>query len=280
MEIAGLCNIHPDDAEASLRFLLYFYYHKPPGFKASWNQLREQLEEEENNIYKLRKMYLAALEEMATVIDEYGYLPEKADIAMDLTNIMWYGRHSTEKDEKGKRLNRDETPHADQPLGVEGVNQKSGTSFAFQIASVSLANVEIPVTWGEEHPSTGRQRAPDDELLTYAKHYVEPDIACMDGGFYGRGMHDCLGLKFISRLQGRTLAIINDLKETVIFYDMDYNTTGYDVHLSEVVPESQVESWLITMLSEKRISKTETGIKDKGNWDCTTRTSIRRSSVG
>jgi len=30
MEIAGLCNIHPNDAEASLRFLPYFYYRKPP----------------------------------------------------------------------------------------------------------------------------------------------------------------------------------------------------------------------------------------------------------
>jgi len=269
MEIAGLCNIHPNDAEASLRFLPYFYYRKPPGFKALWNQLREQLKEE--GIYKLRKMYLAALGEMVKVIDEYGHIPEKADIAMDLTNIMWYGRHSTEKDEKGKRLDRDDIPHADQPLGVEGVDQKSGTSFAFQIASVSLANVEIPVTLAAKSIlRRGNIEHQIDELLTYAKHYVEPAIVCMDGGFYGSGMHDCLeehDLKFISRLRGRTPAIVDDLKEGAIFHDLDYNATGYDVRLGEAVPESEAESWLITMPSEKRISRSETGTEDKGNWE-------------
>ena len=269
MEIAGLCKIHPNDAEDSLRSLPYFYYRKPPGFKALWNQLREQLEQ--GGIYKLRKMYLAALEEMVSVIDEYGCLPEKADIALDLTNIMWYGRHSTEKDEHGKRLDRDDIPHADQPLGVEGVDQKSGTSFAFQIASVSLANVEIPVTLAAKSIlRRGNIEHQIDELLTYAKHYVEPDIVCMDGGFYGRGMHDCMeehDLKFISRLRGRPPAIVDDLKEKAIENKKDYNSKGYDVRLGKVLPENEAESWLITMPSEKRISRAETGTEDKGNWE-------------
>jgi len=109
-----------------------------------------------------------------------------------------------------------------------------------------------------------------DEMLTYAKHYVEPDVVCMDGGFYGRGMHDCLeehGLKFISRLRARPPAIIDDLKESAIHYDLDYNAAGYDVRLGEVVPESEAESWLITMPSKKRIERAETGTEDKGNWE-------------
>lgn len=265
MEIAGLCNIHPNDAEASLRFLPYFYYRDAPGFKALWNQLRE------HDMADLRKMYLAALESLITVIDEYGYLPETADLAMDLTNIMWYGRHSTEKDDKGKRLDRDDISHEDQPIGVEGVDNKSGSSFAFQIASVNLANVDIPVTLAAKSiQRRGNIEHQIDELLTYAKHYVDPDVVCMDGGFYGRGMHDCLeehGLKFISRLRGRTPSIIDDLKEAAIHYDLDYNAAGYDVRIGEVVPESEAESWLITMPSEKRISRAETGTDDKGNWE-------------
>lgn len=265
MEIAGLCNIHPNDAEASLRFLPYFYYRDAPGFKALWNQLRE------HDMAELRKMYLAALESLVTVIDEYGYLPETADLAMDLTNLMWYGRHSTEKDEDGKRLDRDDIPHEDQPIGVEGVDQKAGSSFAFQIASISLANVKIPVTLAAKSiQRRGSIEHQIDEMLTYAKHYVEPDVVCMDGGFYGRGMHDCLeehGLKFISRLRARPPAIIDDLKEAAIHYDLDYNAAGYDVRVGEVVPESEAESWLITMPSKKRIERAETGTEDKGNWE-------------
>jgi hypothetical protein len=63
MEIAGLCNIHPNDAEASLQFLPYFYYRGAPGFKTLWNQLRE------NDIFELRQMYLAALERLIMVLD-------------------------------------------------------------------------------------------------------------------------------------------------------------------------------------------------------------------
>jgi N-acetyl-anhydromuramyl-L-alanine amidase AmpD len=107
MEIAGLCNIHPNDAEGPLRFLPYFYYRDVPGFKALWNQLREY------DMLKLRKMYLAALESIITVIDEYGYLPETTDIAVDLSNIMWYGRHSNQKNDNGEPLDRDEIPHED-----------------------------------------------------------------------------------------------------------------------------------------------------------------------
>jgi hypothetical protein len=82
MEIAGFCNIHPNDAEASLRFLPYFYYRDAPGFKALWNQLREY------DIFELRKMYLAALERIIMVLDEYGYFLDRSDLAMDLTNLM------------------------------------------------------------------------------------------------------------------------------------------------------------------------------------------------
>ncbi len=265
MEIAGLCNIHPNDAEASLRFLPYFYYRDAPGFKTLWNQLRE------NDIFELRQMYLAALERLIMVLDEYGYLPDRSDLAMDLTNLMWYGRHSMKKDEDGKRLDRDEISHEDQPIGVEGVDQKAGSSFAFQVASISLANVEMPVTIAAKSiQRRGNIEHQIDEMLTYAKHYVEPDVVCMDGGFYGRGMHECLeehGLKFISRLRARPPAILDDLKEAAIHYDMDYNAAGYDVRLGEVVPESEAESWLITMPSKKRIERAETGTEDKGNWE-------------
>ena len=265
MEIAGLCNIHPNDAEPSLRFLPYFYYRDAPGFKTLWNQLRDY------DIFELRKMYLAALERIIMVLDEYGYLPDRSDLAIDLTNLMWYGRHSTEKDEDGKRLDRDDIPHEDQPIGVEGVDQRAGSSFAFQIASISLANVEMPVTLAAKSiQRRGSIEHQIDEMLTYAKHYVDPDVVCMDGGFYGRGMHDCLeehGLKFISRLRARPPAIIDDLKESAIHYDLDYNAAGYDVRLGEVVPESEAESWLITMPSKKRIERAETGTEDKGNWE-------------
>ncbi|MFC6874758.1 transposase [Halobellus marinus] len=265
MEIAGLCNIHPNDAEESLRFLPYFYYRDVPGFKALWNQLREY------DMFKLRKMYLAALESVVTVIDEYGYLPETADIAMDLTNIMWYGRHSDKKNEDGQPLDRDKIPHEEQPIGVEGVDEKAGSAYAFQIASVSLANVEIPVTLAAKSiQRRGSIEHQIDELLTYAEHYVGPDVVCMDGGFYGRGMHECLenhGLDFISRLRGRMPSIVDDLKQGAIYNDLDYNAAGYDVRIGEEVPESKAESWLITMPSEKRISRADTGTEDKGNWE-------------
>lgn len=265
MEIAGLCNIHPNDAEELLRFLPYFYYRDVPGFKTLWNQLREY------DMLKLRKMYLAALESIITVIDEYGYLPETTDIAVDLTNIMWYGRHSNQKNDNGEPLGRDEIPHEDQPIGVEGVNEKAGSAYAFQIASVSLANVEIPVTLAAKSiQRRGSIEHQIDELLTYADQYVEPDVVCMDGGFYGRGMHECLenhSLDFISRLRGRMPSIVRELKEGAIYNDLDYNAAGYDVRIGEEVPESEAESWLITMPSEKRISRADTGTEDQGNWE-------------
>ncbi|WP_170155522.1 hypothetical protein [Halopiger aswanensis] len=95
-------------------------------------------------------------------------------------------------------------------------------------------------------------------------------------------MHDCLeehGLKFISRLRTRPPAITDNLKEGVIHYDMDYNAAGDDVCLDKVVFKGEAESWLITMPSKKQIEQTETGIEDEGIGRCTTRTSIRRSSV-
>ncbi len=33
-------------------------------------------------------MYLAALERLIMVLDEYGYLPDRSDLTMDLTNLM------------------------------------------------------------------------------------------------------------------------------------------------------------------------------------------------
>ncbi|WP_049980154.1 hypothetical protein [Halolamina rubra] len=80
-------------------------------------------------------------------------------------------------------------------------------------------------------------------------------------------MQDCLeehGLRFISRLRARP-PIIDDLKESAIHYNLDYNVAGYGVRLGEVVPESEAESWLITVPPKKRIERFETGIQDKGN---------------
>ncbi|GAB7010770.1 hypothetical protein JCM31271_27130 [Halorubrum trueperi] len=37
--------------------------------------------------------------------------------------------------------------------------------------------------------------------------------------------------------------------------------------VGEVVPESEAESWLITMPSKKRIERVEAGTDDKGNWE-------------
>ncbi|WP_154018446.1 hypothetical protein [Halolamina rubra] len=79
MEIARLCNIPPNDAEASFRFLSYFLHGDAPGFKAIWNQLRKY------DIFELRKIYLAALERIIMVLDEYVYLPDRYGLAMDLT---------------------------------------------------------------------------------------------------------------------------------------------------------------------------------------------------
>lgn len=168
-------------------------------------------------------------------------------------------------------LNRDDIPHEDQPIGIKHIDQKLWSQYAFQIASVSLANVEVPVTMAAKTiKRCGSIEHQIDEMLTYAKHYVESDVVCMDGGFYGRGMHDCLedhGLNFISRLRGRTPWVVDHMKEAAIFREMDYNAIGCDIRLGEVIPESESESWLITMPSKKRIERLETGAEDKGRWE-------------
>jgi IS4 transposase len=62
-------------------------------------------------------------------------------------------------------------------------------------------------------------------------------------------------------------SIVRELKEGVIYNDLDYNAAGYEVRIGEEVPESEAESWLITMPSEKRISRADTGNEDQGNWE-------------
>jgi hypothetical protein len=63
------------------------------------------------------------------------------------------------------------------------VNEKAGSAYAFQIASVSLANVEIPVTLAAKSiQRRGNIEHQIDELLTYANQYVESDVVCMDEG--------------------------------------------------------------------------------------------------
>jgi hypothetical protein len=60
---------------------------------------------------------------------------------------------------------------------------------------------------------------------------------------------------------------VRDLKEGAIYNDLGYNAAGYDVRIGEEVQERKAESWLITMPSEKRISRADTGTEDKGNWE-------------
>jgi len=92
----------------------------------------------------------------------------------------------------------------------------------------------------------------------------------MDGGFYGRRIHVCLddhGPDFISRLRGRMPSIVDNLKEGAIYNDLDYNASGYDVRVGEIILGSEAESWLITMPSKKRIDRADIGAEDKGNWE-------------
>lgn len=48
---------------------------------------------------------------------------------------------------------------------------------------------------------------------------------------------------------------------------MEYNAAGYDIRLGEVAPESEAESWLITIPSKKRIERAETGTDNKEDWE-------------
>ncbi len=159
---------------------------------------------------------------------------------MDLNNLMWYGRHSTEKDEDGKPLDRDNIPHEDQPIGPEGWTRRLAVPWRSRLP-VSASPVDMPVTLATKSiQRCGSIEHQIDEMLTYAKHYVEPDLVCMNGGFYGHGMHDCLGehgLKFTSRLRARPPVIIDDLKEAAIHYDLDYNAVGYDSASARSSPE-------------------------------------------
>lgn|GEM_PF-2737293 len=67
------------------------------------------------------------------------------------------------------------------------MNERAGSAYAFQIASVNLANVEIPVTLAAKSiQRRGSIEHQIDEPLTYADQYVESDVVCMDGGILQR----------------------------------------------------------------------------------------------
>lgn len=192
------------------------------------------------------------MSEDSDLVDREGFIDEPVRLAVDLTGWPWFGKFAD-----------DETP-----TGVEGTKPSRNYQDAWQFATISLVDTEVPLTIGvravEKRTNRGWHLA---NLLDYARQKFDVGEIYLDSAFYTTAVKDDLearDLDFVINAD-RGMGLFEDLVAGAQPpQPLPWNAAPWEVGADK--PEDG-DHWLIARPSEKRIQKADTGREDPGNWD-------------
>jgi len=117
------------------------------------------------------------------LVDDYDLIPDQPDLAVDLVGWPWYGT-----------VDDDDTPpdEREQPPATEGTKPGRNYSYAFQFATISLVNCQLPMTFAARSISRRKRKSYHLRLLLeYAEAKFDVGRVCLDNGFYREYVKIC-----------------------------------------------------------------------------------------
>lgn len=248
-ELASRDNHTPNDSAKSLETMPGYWHpeHNPPGAKALWNQLRDQ---DRNAI---RRMFLTAFEQyLDLALRQENLLQEPVDVAVDLTGWPWFGRFEDEET----------------PTGVQGTKAQRNYQNAWQYATLSLVDTEVPLTVAVRAIAKRSNKAWHlKNLLNYAETKLEIGNVYLDSAFYETAVRNTVedrDFNWVIKGQRRM-----DLYKDLVAgaqppQALPWNAAPWEMGADD--PEDG-DHWLIVHPSAKRMQKADTGFDDPSNWD-------------
>lgn len=254
-ETAAQTNCHLNDAPDTLRGQDYYYSRTPPTGQTIWNHIRDRSKAE------IRAMFLCAYEQYFRRVRKAGFVPRNPDLSLDITDWPWFGQ-----------VDDDETPFEErtQPQGTEGTKPGRNYSHSFQMTTVSLANVEIPMTLGVRAISKRKHRHFHlGHLIRYATAVCEPEFVFLDKDFYTVNVKDELKKHDIDFVIGaeRGMGKFHDLISGAFLRDVMWNACPWEIGVPEEADDDTKDHYLIVNPSKKRLSRSSTGLNDHSNWE-------------
>lgn len=260
-EVAANTNTHLNDAPNALRSKPHYYSRTPPTERNVWNQLRIDEKGQKRARMSVRAMFLCAYEQYYEILREHGYIPEHPDIAVDLTDWPWFGKFDDE-----------DTPYEEreQPDGVEGTKPGRNYSYSFQLATISFANVKIPMTFGLRAVSYRKNRHWHlGHLLRYAESICEPGMVFLDKDFYTIKVKDELKKHDLDFVIGadRSMDRFDDLISGTFNRTESWNSCPWEIGVDAKADEDQKDHYLFVNPSKKRLKMSSTGLSHHSNWE-------------
>lgn len=248
-EHASRDNHTPNDSAESLKTMPSYWHpeHNPPGAKALWNQLRN------HDRNAIRRMFLTGFEQFLDLaLRQENLLQEPVDVAVDLTGWPWFGRFEDEET----------------PTGVQGTKAQRNYQNAWQYATLSLVDTEVPLTVAVRAVAKRSNKAWHlKNLLNYAETKLEIGNVYLDSAFYETSVRGTLeGRDFNWVIKGqRRMDLYKDLVSGAQPPQaLPWNAAPWEMGADN--PEDG-DHWLVVHPSAKRMQKADTGFDDPSNWD-------------
>lgn len=253
-EYAGLTDSFLNNTKGALKNIDYYFSRDVPDPDTLWGHV-EPLSRGDR-----RLMFLAAYEQLFNVMRDAGYAPVQPDLAVDLTDWPFYGTPGLLKDK------------AHRPAGVEGTKPGRNYAYSFQMATVSLTNVEVPMSLGIRAVSERKTRAYHlRRLLKYAESVVRPEFLCIDAAFYTEKVKDLLRHRSIDWIipAGKAGSDVKERLITGAYYNDDrWNSMPYEIGKSwEDTDDEDLEHYIFVHPSQKRLNLADSGLADADNWE-------------
>ncbi len=251
-ELASHHNIHPNNARDSLSKKPYYWARKTPTSKALWNQVRE------SSRGHFRAMFICAFEQYLDLLDRYNLLPDRPDLAVDLTGWPWFGKIDDEDTPDDER---------EQPGAVEGTKPGRNYSHSWQFATVSLVGTPVPMTFAARSVEQRNRRAYHlNQLLNYSEAKFDVGRVFLDKDFYTEKIKDELKERdqdFVITAP-RNMGAFEDLIMGTELREDSWNSQPYEIGIGA---SDDADHYLFVNPSEKRLKRADTGLEDPKNWE-------------
>lgn len=162
---------------------------------------------------QITRMFMASNKELFDLVDDHGYFPEKAEVAIDITDWPYFGN-----------------PDADR--FISGTKPGRNSAFAWQYATLAVVGNHAPITLAVQPVRVRRNKAyVIRRLVRFAESFVDVERMYLDSGFFQSDVSTVLDerdIEFVT--QGKKAGdAIKDLLWEGVEMNADYNMMQYGV---------------------------------------------------